>query len=97
MLAKHRGLHITGEQRLRFVTLLSPLWPIRWLPGAGSRETRALDSFDYGLAPRHTHIRGSSRVQPLLQQGIDAAHVALAGDSSGGGLALTLQLGGREQ
>lgn len=23
MLAKHRGLHITGEQRLRFVTLLS--------------------------------------------------------------------------
>jgi hypothetical protein len=39
MLAKHRGLHITGEQRLRFVTLLSPLWPIRWLPGVGSRET----------------------------------------------------------
>lgn len=23
MLSKHRGLHITGEQRLRFVTLLS--------------------------------------------------------------------------
>lgn len=61
---------------------------------------RALIS-SYRLAPQHTHpaqvddTTGAYRW--LLEQGVDAAQVAFAGDSAGGGLAITTQLRAREQ
>ena len=58
--------------------------------------------FDYPLAPGHTHpaqVDHATRVYRWLlkEQGIDAAHVAFTGDSSGGGLTLSTQLRAREQ
>ena len=57
--------------------------------------------FDYRLAPGHTH---PSQVDDatdaygwLLGQGISAHHVAFAGDSAGGGLAITTQLRARQR
>ena len=58
--------------------------------------------FDYPLAPTHTHpaqVDHATRVYRWLleEEGIDAAHVAFTGDSSGGGMTLTTQLRAREQ
>jgi len=55
----------------------------------------------YRLSPAHTHPAQvndtTSAYRWLLDQGVDAAHVAFAGDSSGGGLAITAQLRAEEQ
>ena len=40
MLAKHRGLEITPEQRLRFVTLLSQAADTAGIPGTPRRAPR---------------------------------------------------------
>lgn len=57
--------------------------------------------FDYRLAPAHTHPAplddATAVYQWLLEQHeVDAAHVAFAGDSSGGELSVTTQLRARE-
>jgi epsilon-lactone hydrolase len=56
--------------------------------------------FDYRLTPEHTHPAqvddAVAAYRWLLEQGIDAGHVAFTGDSSGGGLAITTQLRARE-
>ncbi|QXJ20768.1 alpha/beta hydrolase [Actinomadura graeca] len=56
---------------------------------------------DYRLAPSHTHPAQVDDVadayQWLLDQGIESAHIAFTGDSSGGGLAITAQLRARER
>ena len=66
---------------------------------AKAAGTRAL-LFDYRLAPAATHPAQLDDITAayrwLLDQGIDAGHVALAGDSAGGGACLTLQLRARE-
>ncbi|MGI5283544.1 alpha/beta hydrolase [Nonomuraea polychroma] len=57
--------------------------------------------FDYHLAPDHTHptqVDDATAVyQWLLDQGVSADHIAFAGDSCGGGLAIITQLRAREQ
>ncbi|HTX09757.1 MAG TPA: alpha/beta hydrolase [Solirubrobacteraceae bacterium] len=66
---------------------------------AKAARARAL-VFEYRLAPEHIHPAplddALTAYRWLLDQGIDPAHVAFAGDSSGGGLALTTQLRARE-
>lgn len=66
---------------------------------AKATGTRAL-SFDYHLAPEHTHPtqvdEATAVYRWLLNQGIDADHIAFTGDSSGGGLSITTQLRARE-
>jgi len=56
--------------------------------------------FDYHLAPEHRHptqVNEAAAVhQWLLEQGVRAEHVAFAGDSAGGGLAITVQLRARQ-
>jgi acetyl esterase/lipase len=56
--------------------------------------------FDYHLAPGHTHpsqVGESAAVYRwLLDEGIRAGDIAFAGDSAGGGLAVTTQLRARE-
>jgi monoterpene epsilon-lactone hydrolase len=56
--------------------------------------------FEYRLAPENIHPApledALAAYRWLLDQGIDSAHVAFAGDSSGGGLALTAQLRARQ-
>jgi acetyl esterase/lipase len=56
--------------------------------------------FDYRLAPAHTHpaqVDDAAAVYRwLLQQGLQAEHVAFTGDSAGGGLSITAQLRARE-
>jgi monoterpene epsilon-lactone hydrolase len=56
---------------------------------------------EYRLAPEHTHPApvddATAAYRWLLSQGIDPAHAAFVGDSSGGGLALTVQLRAREE
>ena len=57
--------------------------------------------FEYRLAPENIHPApvddALTAYRWLLEQGVDPAHVAFAGDSSGGGLALAAQLRAREQ
>jgi epsilon-lactone hydrolase len=58
--------------------------------------------FDYRLAPVHTHpsqVEDATAVYRWLLEevGIDPSHVALVGDSSGGGLTITTQLLARRQ
>lgn len=66
---------------------------------AKAAGVRAL-SFDYHLTPAHTHPRqvddATAVYAWLLDQGVSARHVAFAGDSSGGGLAITTQLRARQ-
>jgi acetyl esterase/lipase len=67
---------------------------------AKAAGTRAL-IFDYRLAPQHTHpaqVDDAVAVYRwLLDQGIEASHIAFTGDSSGGGLCITTQLRARQQ
>jgi uncharacterized protein (TIGR02246 family) len=67
---------------------------------ANAVGARAL-SFDYRLAPGHAHpaqLQDAIAVYRwLLDQGLDPGGIAFAGDSSGGGLAITTQLLAREQ
>lgn len=57
--------------------------------------------FDYRLVPEHTHpapVDDATAVYRwLLDQGVDADHIAFTGDSCGGGLAITTQLRARER
>lgn len=57
--------------------------------------------FDYRLAPGHTHpaqVDDSTAAYAwLLDQGISPGHIAFAGDSCGGGLAITTQLQARDR
>jgi acetyl esterase/lipase len=57
--------------------------------------------FDYRLAPAHTHPApvddATGAYRWLLEEGIDPAHIAFTGDSSGGGLVITTQLRARER
>ena len=57
--------------------------------------------FDYHLAPGHTHPsqvdEATAVYRWLLDQGISADHIAFTGDSSGGGLSITTQLGARKR
>jgi monoterpene epsilon-lactone hydrolase len=57
--------------------------------------------FDYRIAPAHTHpeqVDDATDVYGwLLGQGIPAGHVVFAGDSCGGGLAVTAQLRARQR
>jgi epsilon-lactone hydrolase len=56
--------------------------------------------FDYRLAPAHIHpaqVDDATTVYRwLLEQGIRSEHIALTGDSAGGGLSITTQLRARE-
>jgi epsilon-lactone hydrolase len=56
--------------------------------------------FDYRLAPEYTHpvqVDDAAAVYRwLLDHGFSADHIAFAGDSCGGGLAITTQLRARE-
>ena len=56
---------------------------------------------DYRLAPQHIHPApvedATTAYRWLLDQGIKPSHIAFAGDSSGGGLAITTQLLAREE
>jgi acetyl esterase/lipase len=56
---------------------------------------------DYGLAPESVHPGPvndmANAYRWLLDQGIAPAHIALTGDSAGGGLAITTLLRAREQ
>ncbi|MFC4049004.1 alpha/beta hydrolase [Actinomadura syzygii] len=56
---------------------------------------------DYRLAPAHIHPAqvddATDAYRWLLDQGIDPAHIAFTGDSSGGLLAITAQLRARER
>jgi epsilon-lactone hydrolase len=56
--------------------------------------------FDYRLTPEHTHPAqvddAVAAYRWLLDQGIDAGHIAFTGDSSGGWLVITTQLRARE-
>ncbi len=67
---------------------------------AKAAGTRAL-IFDYRLAPQHTHpaqVDDAAAVYRwLLDQGIEAGHIAFTGDSSGGGLCLSTQLRARQR
>ena len=67
---------------------------------AKAAGTRAL-VFDYHLAPERTHpsqVDESTDVYEwLLDQGVEAGHIAFTGDSAGGGLAITTQLQARER
>ena len=67
---------------------------------AKAAGTRAL-IFDYHLAPAHPHPRqvddATAVYEWLLDEGVRARHVAFAGDSAGGGLAITTQLRARER
>jgi epsilon-lactone hydrolase len=57
--------------------------------------------FDYRLAPEYIHPApvedALTAYRWVLDQGIDPEHIAFAGDSSGGGLALTTQLRARAE
>ena len=58
--------------------------------------------FDYRLAPEHVHPAQVDDATALYQwlideQGLEPEHVAFAGDSSGGGLAMSTQLRARER
>lgn len=57
-------------------------------------------SVDYGLAPEHPFPAGIqdtlSAYRALLEEGHDAASIVLAGDSAGGGLAVTTCLAARD-
>jgi epsilon-lactone hydrolase len=56
---------------------------------------------DFRRPPEHVHPAplqdAIAAYHWLLEQGIDASHVAFTGDSAGGGLAITALLGAREQ
>ncbi|TDB91896.1 alpha/beta hydrolase [Actinomadura sp. KC216] len=56
---------------------------------------------EYRLAPAHTHPAQVDDVVDayrwLIGQGIDPAHIAFTGDSSGGGLSITAQLRARDR
>jgi len=56
--------------------------------------------FDYPLAPEHIHPvqveDATATYRWLLDQGIEPAHIAFAGDSVGGALTITTQLKARE-
>lgn len=66
---------------------------------AKAAGTRALLT-DYRGSPQHTHPAPlddtTASYRWLLGKGIDANHIAIAGDSSGGGLAITTLLRARE-
>jgi epsilon-lactone hydrolase len=66
---------------------------------AKAAGTRALLA-EYRQAPAHAHPAPledtTAAYRWLLGQGIDARHIAIAGDSSGGGLAITTLLRARE-
>jgi acetyl esterase/lipase len=66
---------------------------------AKAAGTRALLT-EYRQAPAHSHPAPledtTAAYRWLLGQGIDARHIAIAGDSSGGGLAITTLLRARE-
>jgi acetyl esterase/lipase len=66
---------------------------------AKAAGTRALLT-EYRQAPAHAHPAPledtTAAYRWLLGQGIDARHIAIAGDSSGGGLAITTLLRARE-
>ena len=91
LLCMHGGGYISGS-----------MYSHRKLFGhlAKAAATRAL-VFDYRLAPGHTHpsqVDESTAVYRwLLDQGIEAAHIAFTGDSAGGGLSISTQLCAREQ
>lgn len=91
LLCIHGGGHITG----------SP-WTHRKLFGhlAKAAGARALLP-DYDLLPAGTYPRPVEQVVTaygwLLDQGVDPARVAFAGDSVGGGLAVTAQLLARDR
>ncbi|GAA5009628.1 alpha/beta hydrolase [Actinopolymorpha pittospori] len=91
LLCMHGGGYISGSMythRKMFAHL------------AKATGARAL-IFDYRLAPEHTHPTqvddATAAYQWLLAQGISADHIALAGDSAGGGLAISAQLRARER
>ncbi|MDT3443284.1 alpha/beta hydrolase [Pseudofrankia sp. BMG5.37] len=58
-------------------------------------------SVDYRLAPEHPHpaavTDALTAYRWLLEQGLDPAHLAVAGDSAGGGLAVALLLRARDE
>ena len=62
MLSKHRGLRITAEQRLRFVTLLSRAADDALLPA----DPEYLDGV--GVWPRRTSRRGLPRLTVIRDQ-----------------------------
>ena len=90
LLCAHGGGYCTGS-----------MYSHRKLYGHLAKATgcRAL-IVDYGLAPEHVHPGPvndmANAYRWLLDQGISAEHIALTGDSAGGGLAVTTLLRARE-
>ena len=91
VLCMHGGGYVTGS-----------MYTHRKLYGHLAKATgcRAL-ILQYRRAPEHVHpapVEDSVATYGwLLDQGINANHIALAGDSSGGGLAITAMLRARER
>src|SRR5438309_3747217 len=86
----HGGVYVIGSAATS-VPLVAEL----------ARRTGArVITLDYRLAPEHPYPAavGDARdaYQGLLEQGIDAGHIALAGESSGGGLAVATLLALRD-
>jgi len=65
MLSKHRGLHITGEQRLRFVTLLSRAADDADLPDDPEFRAAVMGYAEWGT---RLAVRNSSDADDVVEQ-----------------------------
>src|SRR4029450_4244718 len=72
MLAKHRGLHITPEQRLRFVTMLSEAAALAGLPDDPEFRAATLGYAEWGPRPP-TPPQPAPRFVPMLPEAADLA------------------------
>ena len=87
----HGGVYVIGDA----------FQPAGLAAQLGRRTSAKVISVDYRLAPEHPYPAAVddalATYQALLQTGIDPWHIALAGESAGGGLAVATLVSARDQ